>query len=300
MSGFRQWMANRIPAAAVRAAASPYVAGDSLDGALELADLLWKDRGIATTLDALGEEVRTTEQADEAVALYTRAADRVADRPWATLSIKPSQFGCRLDEQLCERQVRRLAARCEAQGTGLTLDMEDTALTDSTVDLYRRLRPQFPCLGTVLQTKLHRTARDLESLAAVGGRVRLCIGVYDVSPSLGFRRKAQAKDNLLRLLPRALEVLDRVEIATHDEALIRRVRPIVEATPDARERVEFQMLLGVPRQRLQDELVAAGYDVRLYLPFVDQWDDAEAYLRRRLAESPALAGLVVRNLVSSG
>ncbi|MBW2454037.1 MAG: proline dehydrogenase family protein [Deltaproteobacteria bacterium] len=293
-------MANRIPAAAVRAAASPYVAGDSLGGALELADSLWRERGMATTLDALGEEVRTAAQTDEALALYQRAADSAVDRPWVTLSIKPGQFGCRLDEQVCERQVRALADRCEAQGTGLTLDMEDTALTDGTIALYRRLRPEFSTLGMVLQTKLYRTERDLDSLATVGGRVRLCIGVYDVPAKLGFRRKTEAKDNLLRLLPRALDVLDRVEIATHDEDVIRQARRIVEASAGGRDRVEFQMLLGVPRQHLQDELVAAGYAVRLYLPFVDQWDDAEAYLRRRLAESPSLAGLVMRNLVSSG
>lgn len=298
MLAFRQWMANRIPAAAVRLAASPYVGGDSLDSALELADSLWQRRGIRTTLDALGEEVHTAAQTEQALALYQQAADRARDRPWVTLSIKPSQFGCRLDRQICEQQVRTLARQCEAQGTGLTLDMEDTDLTDPTLALYRRLRPEFSTLGTVLQTRLFRTEGDLDSLAPVGGRVRFCIGVYAVPATVGHRRKAAAKDNLLALLPRALEVLDRVEIATHDEEVIRRAQRLVAATPGARERVEFQMLLGVPRQRLQDELMAAGHGVRLYLPFVDRWDDAEAYLRRRLAESPSLAGLVVRNLVS--
>jgi proline dehydrogenase len=292
-------MTNRIPAAAVRAAASPYVAGDSLASALELADRLWKDRGITTTLDALGEEVQTPQQSDHALALYRRVAAEVVDRPWVTLSIKPGQFGCRLDEGLCERQVRSLAAVCEAQGSGLTLDMEDTGLTDATIALYRRLRPDFGTLGLVLQTKLYRTEQDLESLASVAGRVRLCLGVYDVSGMLGYRHKQDGKDNLLRLLPRALELLDRVEIATHDQGVIRQAGRIIEATAGAQERVEFQMLLGVPRRQLQDELVAAGYAVRLYLPFVARWDDAEAYLRRRLAESPSLAGLVLRNLLSS-
>ncbi len=300
MLGIRQWLTNRIPAAAVRAAASPYIAGDSLNSALELADSLWQQRGITTTLDALGEEVETPQQSEQALTLYRQAAAEVVDRPWVTLSIKPGQFGCRLDEALCERQVRALATSCQAQGTGLTLDMEDTGLTDATIALYRRLRPDFSSLGMVLQTKLHRTAQDLEILGSVAGRVRLCLGVYDVSPSLGYRRKQDGKDNLLRLLPRALQLLDGVEIATHDERVIGEVRRIVEATAGARERVEFQMLLGVPRRRLQDELVAAGYPVRLYLPFVAQWDDAEAYLRRRLAESPSLAGLVIRNLLSSG
>lgn len=294
---FRTWLAERIPAAAVKVAAGPYVAGDSLEAALACADRLWKERGIRTTLDVLGENVTSEARARHAGDLYLEAAERVVERPHVSLSIKPGHFGFHVRTSLLEQLVRRLATTCQRQGTRLTLDMEDRDLTDATLELYRALRPEFDVLGTVLQTKLFRTERDLESLAGLGARVRLCIGVYDVPPSAGYPRKADAKRNLLRLLPRALDLLDVVEIATHDQAVIAAARALLAGRDVAPERVEFQMLMGVPRRRLQDDLGAAGYDVRLYVPFAESWDDAVAYLRRRLAESPSTALLVATNLV---
>jgi proline dehydrogenase len=113
-------------------------------------------------------------------------------------------------------------------------------------------------------------------------------------------RKAEAKENLLRLLPRLLDTADVVEIATHDRGVIARAREILAEKHVPRERVEFQMLLGVPRAELQADLVAAGWTVRLYVPYADSWSEAVAYLRRRLAESPSMALLVARNLLDRG
>lgn len=293
----RLWLANRVPAAGVRAAARPYVAGDSPQAALDFAAQLWTDRGIRTTLDMLGEHVTESSQARHACDVYLEAATRIVDRPWISLSIKPGHFGYHVDASLCERLVRELSERCQQQGTRLTLDMEDRDLTDGTLSLYRRLKPERDVLGMVLQTRLFRTEQDLETLAGLGARVRLCIGVYAVPRTAGHRTKRAAKDNLLRLLPRALEILDVVEIATHDEAVVEQARAILEERAVPREQVEFQMLMGVPRTELQDELVQAGYDVRLYVPFAEAWPDAVAYLRRRLAESPSLATLALRNLL---
>ncbi|MBW2525846.1 MAG: proline dehydrogenase family protein [Deltaproteobacteria bacterium] len=296
----RHWIAERIPARGVRAAAAPYVAGDSLTAALQFADELWHQRGIRTTLDVLGEHVTSAERAEQACETYLNAADRITERPWASLSVKPGHFGFHVDPALLERLTRRLAQRCQAQGTRLTLDMEDRDLTEATIDLYRTLRPEFDTLGMVLQTKLFRTPGDLEQLAGLGARVRMCIGVYDVPPSVGHQRKHDAKEELLRLLPRALELLDVVELATHDETVIAQARELLTQRRVPRRRFEFQMLMGVPRRRLQDELRAAGHDVRLYVPFTESWPDAVAYLRRRLAESPSMAWLVARNLLHRG
>jgi proline dehydrogenase len=293
----RHWLAERLPAAGVRAAAAPYVAGDSLEAALRCADQLWDASGIRTTLDVLGEHVTSAEKARRAGDTYLRAAEQVADRPWASLSVKPGQFGFHVSPALLEELTRELAARCQAQQTRLTLDMEDRDLTTATLDLYRRLRPEFDVLGMVLQTRLFRTERDLETLAGLGARVRLCIGVYEVPPSAGHRSNQQAKDNLLRLLPRALDLLEVVELATHDETVIARARELLKQRKTPRARVEFQMLMGVPRQRVQEDLLGHGHDVRLYVPFTESWDDGVAYLRRRLAESPSMALLVARNLL---
>ena len=231
-----------------------------------------------------------------ALEAYLHAAAGAAERPHVSLSFKPGHFGHHVDPALCERQVRALAAHCETQGTRLTIDMEDVDVTDAALDLYRRLKPEFHGLGIVLQSKLFRTAADVESLQGLGARVRLCLGAYDVSADAGHRDRAEAKANFLRLLPRLLDVAAIVEIATHDAAVIDRTRELLVQRNVPRERVEFQMLLGVPRRKLQDALVADGGAVRLYVPYAESWDDATAYLRRRLVETPSLAGLVLRNL----
>jgi proline dehydrogenase len=293
-------MTERIPARMVLAFARRYVAGPSVEHALRRADALWSERHIHSTLDVLGEHVSTPEQARAALAGYQEAARRIASRRWVSLSIKPGHFGHYVDPTLCETQVRALAAQAQTQGTRLTIDMEDVDLTDATLALYRRLKPGFPELGTVLQTKLFRTARDIEDLAGHGARVRICLGVYDVPAELGFTRKAEAKENLLRLLPRLLDTADVVEIATHDRRVIARAREILAEKRVPRERIEFQMLLGVPRAELQADLVADGWTVRVYVPYADSWSAAVAYLRRRLAESPSMALLVARNLFGRG
>jgi proline dehydrogenase len=293
---WRHRMARRIPSRVVLAFARRYVAGAALDDAVRTADELWSTRRIRTTMDVLGEHVATPEDARKALDSYLRAAGQAATRPHVSLSIKPGHFGHDVDPALCERQVRTLAERCAAQGTRLTIDMEDVDLTDATLALYRRLLPGFPGLGIVLQARLFRTAGDVESLAGLHARVRLCLGVYDVSSRVGYTRKPAAKRNLLGLLPRLLDVADTVEIATHDVKVVERARTILAEKKATPERVEFLMLLGVPRRRLQDRLLAGGWPVRLYVPYADSWTDATAYLRRRLAETPSMAGLVLRNL----
>lgn len=296
--GWRQTVTRRIPRRMVLAFARRYVAGASLESGLEHADALWRDRRLRSTLDVLGESIHDEALSRHALALYQQAAHAAAGRPWVSLSIKPGHFGHYVRPGLAEPQIAALAETCQAQGTRLTIDMEDLDLTDETLRLYRALKPRFPVLGTVLQARLFRTEHDLEALAGLDARVRLCLGVYEVPPDVGHTRKPAAKRNLLRLLPRLLDVAGVVELATHDEQVIAEARELFARRGIDRSRVEFQMLLGVPRRRLQDELVAEGWSVRLYVPFADSWNDAVAYLRRRLAESPSLALLVVRNLLA--
>ena len=297
MNGWSRRLIERLPDRLVLAFARPYVAGPSLDDALRRADELWEQRRLRSTLDVLGEQVSTVEAARRARDSYLRAADAVASRPYVSLSAKPSHLGHGVSPELAAEQFRALAERAAAHGTALTIDMEDTDLTDATLDLYRRLKPDFPLLGTVLQTRLFRTADDVESLAGLDARVRACIGAYDVPAALGHPRRREAKTALLQLLPRMLELFAVVELATHDAGVIAGARALVAEHP-GRARVEYQMLLGVPRARLQDELLAAGHDVRLYVPYAESWDEALGYLRRRLAERPAMALPVLRNLAA--
>lgn len=297
MYAAKRFIANAIPAYFVRVFAAPYVAGDSLEKALSTADGLYRDRGVLTTLDVLGEMEKEREPVRKAVDLYLETASILKDRPHCTISVKPGHFGYYVDPQFCRDNIEELAARCQAQGTGLTVDMEDTDLTDFTLRLYRDFKPKYPVMGTVLQSRLLRTEADVDSLDGLNAHIRLCIGIYNVPAPLAYTSKREMKENLLKLLRKLIDRGHYVCVATHDIRYIEKARQVLAEMKVPRERFEFQMLLGVPRDRVQHELVSSGEKVRLYVPFAVHWDDAIAYLRRRMIESPFMAGLVLKNLV---
>jgi len=294
---FRRFVADLIPGRLVRVFAAPYVAGDSLEKGLAVADRLYRESGICTTLDVLGEAEKTEAKVRTAVQVYHRALEAIADRPYCTLSIKPGHFGYYVDPAFCTANIETLAEACQAAGRGLTVDMEDTDVTDWTLATYKALKQKFPGVGTVLQSRLFRTEKDVEGLAGLGAHVRLCIGIYNVRSELALTNKREMKESLLKLLRQLVEGGAYVCVATHDVEYIRKARAVLEEMQVPKDRCEFQMLLGVPREQIQKELVAAGYTVRLYVPFAEDWSDAVAYLRRRMVEGPSIIALVLKNLV---
>lgn len=297
MISVKRTFVNCIPAPLVRAFAAPYVAGDSLEKALSVADELYRGRGVYSTMDVLGEMETEKEHVRKAVGLYLETATVLKDRPHCSISVKPGHFGYYVDPQFCRENIEELASRCQAQGTSLTVDMEDTDLTDFTIGLYRELKPKYPILGTVLQSRLFRTEKDLEALDGLEAHIRLCIGIYNVPADKAMTRKREMKESLLHLLRKAIERGHYACVATHDIEYITKARAILAEMKVPKDRYEFQMLLGVPRERVQHELAEAGEKVRLYIPFAVHWDDAIAYLRRRMLENPFMAGLVLKNLV---
>jgi len=288
---------NLIPGPLVRVFAAPYVAGDSLGKALAVADRLHAESGLTITLDILGEAEKTREKVTKAVDVYYRALAALKNRPFCTLSIKPGHFGYYVDPAFCRANIEGLAKACQDAGRGLTVDMEDTDITDWTLQLYRELKPKYPLLGTVLQSRLFRTGKDIEGLAGLKAHVRMCIGIYNVPGNLALTRKREMKDALLEDIRKLDEGGHYIAVGTHDIEYIRKARALLEELKVAKDRCEFQMLLGVPRDRIQKELVDAGYTVRVYLPFAEDWKDSIAYLRRRLIESPSMAFLVIKNLI---
>lgn len=297
---FRRTVANLIPGPLVRVFAAPYVAGDSLEKGLAVADRLYREKGLATTLDVLGEAEKTEAKVKTAVQVYHRALEALATRPFCTLSIKPGHFGYYVDPGLCRANIEALAKDCQSAGRALTVDMEDTDITDWTLQTYRELKPKYPILGTVLQSRLFRTEADVESLAGLNAHVRLCIGIYNVPGNLALTDKREMKENLLKLVKQLAAGGHYIAVATHDLEYIAKARKLLEELGVPKDCCEFQMLLGVPRDNIQRELRDAGYTVRVYLPFAEEWRDALAYLRRRMIESPSMAGLVLKNLVKRG
>jgi len=294
------------PAFLVRWFASPYVAGDSMERALEAARAGLDTRGTLTTLDLLGEDVHDDAQVEANIATYERMIDALASDPRfadratrPSISLKPSAFTTG-DREAVRAPIERLVERAHEKGVALTIDMEDHRWTDLTLDLavahYERGRD----VGTVLQTRLHRTESDLIRIPA-GMRLRLVIGIYREPEDIALTGKPGMKR---RMVDHARTLLDRgvfVEFGTHDAACVETFAR--EVAPTAPGRCEVQLLLGVPRaqlvQRLRDGAFGPKLAVRLYVPFALGWDNAIAYLRRRMDESPGVSWLVLRNLFAA-
>jgi len=174
--------------------------------------------------------------------------------------------------------------------------MEDSSFTDRTLQMFRAIRDEFDNFGIVLQSRLFRTAEDIRTLHAKPCRVRICIGIYKEPADRALQDKPAMKDKLFEYVQLLLDHGHFPEIATHDEPLVRRCMEYLDQRGVPRDRYEFQMLLGVPRTQLQQQIVQRGQVMRLYVPFAEEWKYAVHYLKRRLAANPAMAYMVVKNL----
>lgn len=264
-----------------RRAAMRFVAGETLDEAVAVTRDL-NARGFLVSLDHLGEHVSDAALAVQAEREYRECLDRIAAEGLdANISVKLTQLGLGLDDGLAERSLGALADHAEACGTSVTVDMEESALTQVTLDLYGRAQPAHGNLGLALQAALRRTPADLARVLPLGGLIRLCKGAYDEPAEVAFRRRAQVAEAYASLLADLMACEGvRPAVATHDGRLVARAR---ELARDRQQPFEFQMLYGI-RNSLQAELVAAGFPVRVYVPYGAAW---YPYLTRRLAERPA-------------
>jgi proline dehydrogenase len=249
--------------------------------------------GIAATLDSLGENVNTPEEAQHSAAIYHRLLDAIGERRLnANASVKLTQMGMDLGAGLAEEIVAGLVEHAAAVDTFLRVDMEGTPYTQATLDLVRRLHARWPGrVGTVIQAYLYRSQADIDTLLAEGIRVRLCKGAYQEPPELAFPEKKDVDANYVRLMKTLLTSGIYHGIATHDEAMIAATQQFVAERKIDRSSFEFQMLYGV-RRDLQKQLVGQGYRVRVYVPFGTEW---YPYFMRRLAERPANVLFLARN-----
>jgi proline dehydrogenase len=280
-----------------RSVASRFVAGQSPESAVAAAVAL-KAKGITTSLDVLGESVSEAAAADAAAAEYRMVLDRMAAADVeVNVSVKPTQMGLDLDPALCERNLRCIIDRARALKGFVRLDMESSAYTQRTLDLFERLRPEADGgVGVVIQAALRRSTEDVEHLISRSARVRLCKGAYLEPAAVAYPEKADVDAHYQRLMERLLVSGNYPGIATHDERLIRHAQRFAESNGIGRERFEFQMLYGV-RRDLQDQLRSAGWRVRVYVPFGTQW---YPYLMRRLAERPANIAFILGSVIREG
>ncbi len=288
-------LATRIPV--TRPMVRRFVAGETLDEVLPAIERLHQ-QGMRTTVDVLGESVTRAEDAHAAAGRYRETLDALAARGLdRNVSLKPSQMGLGIDPGLARENIGSIVARAVETGAFVRIDMEDHTTTDATLGLWREVRPagwaDGPAdVGLVIQSALRRSARDIEAMIEVGGRVRLCKGAYKEPAAAAFQDKAEVDASYESLMLRLLRAGRYPAIATHDVRLIKRAIEVATAEGIARDSFEFQMLYGV-RRDLQEQLVSAGWTVRVYVPFGDKW---YPYFMRRLAERPANVSFLLRNL----
>ncbi len=273
---------------------SRFVAGLTLEDALRAAESVNR-QGMAVTLDSLGESVTSEAEAHRAAEVYHRLLDAIAARKLdANISVKLTQMGLEQSAEMAESIAGSLTRHASAVGNFVRIDMEESRLTQVTLDVVRRLHACADLrgsVGVVIQAYLYRSQADIEQLLAEGIRVRLCKGAYKEPAEVAFPRKVQVDRNFVLLSKMLLDSPLHHALATHDEAIIGAAKEFAKQHGVAADRFEFQMLYGV-RRDLQRKLVREGYRVRVYVPFGSEW---YPYFMRRLAERPANVLFLARN-----
>jgi proline dehydrogenase len=281
-----------VPKPIVRRVSRRYIAGDTLREAVLAVRDLNRD-GLMATLDVLGESVTDRSLVETAARDYDDALRAIIEeRLDSNLSVKPTQFGMKIDFDLCLARIRALVQRARGAGTFVRLDMEDSSCTSATIDLYRRLRAGGDeGVGLVLQAYMRRSLGDVKDLPD-GANVRLCKGIYVEPPEIAYRDRALVNKNFVHLLEALFERGFYVGIATHDEELVWEAYRIVERRRLPASAYEFQMLLGVA-EPLRRRILGDGHRLRVYVPFGAHWYE---YSLRRLKENPRIAGYIFSSL----
>jgi proline dehydrogenase len=278
---------------------SGYVPGETTAAAVEATGRLVAD-GLTVTLDFLGEDTLDVAQADATVAAYVDVLEQLAVEGLARsaeVSVKLSAIGQALPDgghKIALDNARTICRAARNAGTTVTLDMEDHTTTDSTLQILRELRKDFPETGAVLQSYLHRTESDCRALAYEGSRVRLCKGAYHEPESVAFQDKLDVDKSYVRCLKVLLAGQGYPMIATHDPRMIAIASSIAADCGRAKGTYEFQMLYGIrPEEQLR--LSRSGEAFRVYVPYGNEW---YGYLMRRLAERPQNLTFFLRSLLS--
>jgi proline dehydrogenase len=276
-----------------RRLSSRFVAGSQLDDALNVCRRIHAD-GVTATLDYLGENVHSLDEAAACRDMYLRMLNAMqAAGVEPNVSIKLSQFGLDLSESVCAESVAALVKAAAAIGGFVRIDMESSQYTHRALALVTRLHREYGACGAVIQAYLRRSAQDVEQLETERIRVRLTKGAYLEPPEVAFPSKAQVDRNYLELAQSLLTIGEYPAIATHDDRIIAAVQTFVTSQSIPKDRFEFQMLYGI-RRDLQRRLIQDGYRLRLYVPFGEAW---YPYFMRRLAERPANLLFFVRQLL---
>lgn len=273
-----------------------FVAGETLDDAVRAVKQLNRE-GLLVTLDHLGESVATADDARRAKDDYLVALDAIAQNQLQShVSVKLTHMGLDIDPELCLDNMRQIVGKAQQLGTKTRIDMEASARTQITLNIFKTLREEYDNVGIVIQAYLFRSEADMQELFKMGARVRLCKGAYKEPPDISFELKKDTDANYLKLSEIFLGSNGsytgaHLALATHDEKIIVWAKQYIKDHNVPYDRFEFQMLYGI-RSDLQRQLVQEGYAMRVYVPYGSQW---YPYFMRRLAERPANVVFLMSN-----
>ncbi len=283
--GMRKWMETSPVAQKLT---RRFIAGETLEDELAVCARLASSK-TSSTLDHLGENVTTLNEAASSRDAYLTALDEIQKRKLpSTVSIKLTQFGIDLSQEACLENVLALSQRAIESGTSIEIDMESTEYTDRTLAIVEKI-------GTaraVIQAYLYRSAADIERLNSLNIPVRLCKGAYNEPASMAFPGKRDVDQNYLKLMKLLLDKGTYPAIASHDETILGEAFRYARERKIAPEKFEFQMLYGI-RNDLQQRIIDLGYRLRVYVPYGVAW---YPYFMRRLAERPANALFLAKNV----
>jgi proline dehydrogenase len=273
-----------------------FVAGATMEAGVAAARAI-NARGMCASLDHLGENVGSAEQARSSADSYVRALDAIhSSNLNANISCKLTQLGLDVDARLCRDLLHRVVAHAVRLNNFVRVDMESSAYTQRTLDMVRdihRFCGDADAIGTVIQSYLYRSQQDVQRLCSDGIRIRLVKGAYQEGPAVAFQKKADVDANFVKLMKLLLKSGLYHAIATHDVRMIEETIRFAKREKIARDAFEFQMLYGI-RRDLQQRLVRDGWRMRVYIPFGTEW---YPYLMRRLAERPANLWFLAKNLL---
>lgn len=279
-----------------------YVSGETVDDAIRVSRD-FNSQGIKVTLDVLGEFIKTLEEAEASKNEYLELIERAEkENIDGNYSIKPTSFGLLIDKDVCYSYVREVVVKAAEYNNFIRIDMEDSPCTDLEIELFRKLKKEFPRnVGIVFQSYLKRTRDDIRGLLDLNSEdaplnIRLCKGIYVEPAEIAYKKYEEINENFLKDLEVIFQNKVYVGIATHDRPLIEGAYELIRKYNVPDNMYEFQMLYGVT-PKLRQSIVDRGHTMRIYVPFGKDWF---GYSTRRLKENPKMASHIIKAVFYKG
>jgi len=279
-----------------------YIAGDKLEHAISKSMEL-NSQGYKVTIDLLGEFITELSEAEANKNEYINIIDTAEKNNIdGNYSVKPTMFGLLLDKEICYKNIREIVKKAAETNNFVRLDMEDSQCVDMEIELLRKLKAEFPKnVGLVVQSYMHRTYDDLNNLLDLNTEeiplnYRLCKGIYVEPKEIAYKKYEEINENYVKLLDFIFSNKIYPGIATHDKTLINEAYRLIEKHNVPKDKLEFQMLLGVT-PNLRKSIIDKGYNLRVYVPFGKDWF---GYSTRRLKENPKMASQIIKGIFKKG